>query len=208
MTIYYVDPTSITHGAGTITDPYNNIDAVSVSAGDSLLFKRGTVCNIAVSAKTFSRGNSTNQIYFGAYGTGPRPILDNPTSVGSYIINAAGRQYWTFEDIWFRNTGATIQSCVYGAAQGTTVLPGAGSIIGMIWRRCKFSGAVGAGFSHGYENTSQVTSSGTLFEDCEFFDNGGHGLFLQGISSDNSIKVSIPVINKEKSIKSISFKYC
>lgn len=32
-----------------------------------------------------------------------------------------------------------------------------------------------------------------------------NGLFLQGVSSDNSIKVSIPVINKEKTIKSISF---
>lgn len=31
------------------------------------------------------------------------------------------------------------------------------------------------------------------------------GLFLQGVSSNNSIKVNIPVINKYKSISSISF---
>ena len=31
------------------------------------------------------------------------------------------------------------------------------------------------------------------------------GLFIQGVSSNNSIKVDIPIINKNKSISSISF---
>jgi len=195
MANYYFDGNSPTNGVGTFLDPFNVIDGATTggTAGDRFLFKTGTIVKVTASARTFSRGNVNAQIYFGKYdanGTigpsaiGSNPILDNPDSVGTMILNAAGRQYWTIEDIWFRNTGSSITNCIYMAVQGTTPLPGAGTIIGIIIRRCWFSGSKGVGLNCAYESTSQVESQKIIIEDCHFFNNGGHGLYMSGVGHE------------------------
>lgn len=157
-----------------------------LAAGDKVLFAYDCVHDISEPARTFSSGNTSNQLYFGAYVdsrvpfNGFRPIVGNAGGVGSFILNAATRKFWTVENIWFKATHPNTTSCIYAATQGTGLLPGAGPIVGMIWRNCRFSGASSVGFFGGRESNSENQQDGTIWENCSFFDNGGHGLFVQG----------------------------
>lgn len=157
-----------------------------LSASDRVLFAYDCTHDISESARSFARGNTSSQFYMGAYVdsripfNNARPIVGNATGVGSLIINAATRQYWTVENIWFKATHANTTTCVYAAAQGTALLPFAGPVVGMVWRNCWFSGSRGSGFFGGRESNSENQQDGTIWERCSFFDNGGHGLFVQG----------------------------
>ena len=76
-TVYYVDCGATTNGSGTQASPWNSTAAVSsypFVAGDSVLFRRGRVCNGAL---TFGRAGTTgNPITIDAYGSGALPVID------------------------------------------------------------------------------------------------------------------------------------
>ncbi len=79
---YYVDCTSTNSGTGTIVSPYNSLSAVNsvvLEQGDSIFFKRGSIC-LGQFAPSGS-GTKTSPIIISAYGSG----------IGSPIINANGQ---------------------------------------------------------------------------------------------------------------------
>ncbi|MFA5047422.1 MAG: right-handed parallel beta-helix repeat-containing protein [Patescibacteria group bacterium] len=104
-TNYYVDCGATANGSGTLTSPYNNLNAVnfSLQPGDSVLIKKGTVCN----QKLFisSSGASGSPIVFASYpadSTAAKPVIDgkNTLDMGIQIKNAS---YITIKDIIVKN---------------------------------------------------------------------------------------------------------
>ena len=95
---YYVDNTngSDDNNGKSVISPWKTIEKVnsfSFTAGDSVLFKRGSVWIGSLVPKT--NGNSTAKIIFGAYGTGSLPVIK-----GSIEKNNLGDWQKHSENIW------------------------------------------------------------------------------------------------------------
>ncbi|MVO98176.1 LamG domain-containing protein [Paenibacillus lutrae] len=74
---YYVDCKATTAGNGTSTSPFNqlaSINGVTLTPGDTVLFKRGSACNGTFAP--IGSGSASSPIGIAAYGTGTaRPVI-------------------------------------------------------------------------------------------------------------------------------------
>lgn len=101
QTNYYLDATG-GNDANTGTSPANawrtleNLNAVSILPGDSVLFKRGEIWRGQLLPKS---GNSDARVYYGAFGTGNKPQLR-----GSDSRNAQSDWQLVSGNIWKCNT--------------------------------------------------------------------------------------------------------
>lgn len=81
-TTYYVDDTKGNDSAAGTSEaaPWQSLDAVNRAAlgpGDRVLFRRGGLWRGMLRPKS---GNGSAPLYYGAYGTGPKPILEQSVS--------------------------------------------------------------------------------------------------------------------------------
>ncbi|MEJ2854285.1 MULTISPECIES: right-handed parallel beta-helix repeat-containing protein [unclassified Saccharothrix] len=106
-TAYYVDCSFTGSPLGTQTAPFNalsQVNARTFGAGDSVLFKRGTMCTGQFVAS--GSGAAGSPITLGAYGTGTRPVLNGQAAVGETVL-LKDVSHWTVRDIRVTNPGTT-----------------------------------------------------------------------------------------------------
>jgi hypothetical protein len=171
------------HSASDAKASYSAFSAGTAAAGDRLLFKRGTTQTITAANKSVRSGSSdTIRTKYGAYGEAavPYSIWKYGAAAGNMILNAARGSYIDFEDMSFEMAGTDCRNGIYLATQS------AFTSVGITIRRCFFSGSnnagtgCGAGLTVAREPTATVWPTDFTIEDCEFFDNNSHGLFLKG----------------------------
>jgi len=99
-TTYYVDATGGNDSNDGLSNstPWRTIDKVngrSFSPGDQILFKRGGTWRERLTVP--SSGNATDQLVFGAYGNGAKPIISgaNNITAESWTLSAANIYYTT-----------------------------------------------------------------------------------------------------------------
>jgi len=95
---YYVDCSAPANGDGTQTSPWNTLtsaNAVSFTAGNQLLLKRGTICQGALNPA--GSGSSGAPIAVDAYGAGAAPVIDGGTS--SAVVHLTDQQYWEIRNL-------------------------------------------------------------------------------------------------------------
>jgi hypothetical protein len=98
-TTYYVDCAASTNGSGTQSSPWNSTTAVNgatFSAGDSILFDRGTTCAGYLTPQ--GSGSSGSPITIDAYGTGALPIIA-AASTATAAVELDDQSYWTIQDL-------------------------------------------------------------------------------------------------------------
>jgi len=171
--------------AGTQVAPKKYPTGATWTAGDAHLFKRGTRtytqgATARVRVTTVNGGGPGNYVRFGAWGDGPNPIFDATDITGAnggvpwqYPMFVDGSaKYAIIEDLDV--TGSYSSGLRIGHDGGT-------EINNIIVRRCRAYGCamtysvasdgiqVGAGLDGALLN-------GIVLEDCDAFDNGGHGM--------------------------------
>ena len=85
---YYFDSNAKTNGTGTISSPFNNLDAINnikLVGGDKLLFKRGSEFNSSLSLINVN-GNDDNPIIVSSYDKGDLPKFDYNNENGKGVI--------------------------------------------------------------------------------------------------------------------------
>lgn len=185
MTTWYFDSVngSDSNNGTSPATPKKTYSPSGTLAGDTFLFKRGTTQTVTASYQWMQGGVSEAQrMRFGAYGTAqvPYSIWKYGAASGNMILNAAGSKYIDFEDMYFDMRNTNCRTSVYCAAQGAV------ATFGNSFRRCFFQGSNnpatrgGNGLTIARESTATVWPQDYIIEDCEFFDNEGHGLFLGG----------------------------
>ena len=99
------------------------------------------------------------------------------------ILNCATRKWVDFEDMYFDMRGTDCRNPIYFASQGAVTTSN------IAVRRCFFQGSnnagtgCGNGLSVSREPAATVWPTDFVIEDCEFFDNNSHGLFLKGVQN-------------------------
>lgn len=152
----------------------------SVANGDTCLFKRGTTQTIATLYRQARSGVSAAQPFvMAAYGTGANPRFIYPTAAWAYVFNFGNCKWVICEDLDFDAQGLA-HSCVYIAGQGT------GECSGLRFRRCRFynGGPQNSGakvIKEAASTTATVTD--IIFTNCDFFDNGEHGIIVTGATA-------------------------
>ena len=123
---YYVDCSQGTNGSGTMASPWNAIGSVNshgaFSAGDSILFKRGTTCNGDL--EPAGSGSSGSPITIDAYSTGARPTL-NGGSTNPEVIKLSNQHDWTIQNLALvggTTYGLNIQTVSGASLSGFTVV--------------------------------------------------------------------------------------
>ncbi|MET8340844.1 carbohydrate binding domain-containing protein [Streptosporangium canum] len=106
-TAHYVDCSAATNGTGTVASPWNNLATVSATTfgpGDTILFKRGTVCTGQLYPK--GSGAPGKPIVADAYGTGAQPEIAGAGQVKDavYLYN---QEYWELRNLAVTNKAAT-----------------------------------------------------------------------------------------------------
>jgi hypothetical protein len=96
MTDYYVDATGgDDSNAGTSTgaawQTISKVNGVSFSAGDNIYFKRGEQWREELTVP--SSGDSSDDITFGAYGTGAKPIINGADLVSTWTSTGTENQW-------------------------------------------------------------------------------------------------------------------
>ncbi len=76
MATYFIDPTASSGGSGSEASPFREFSELpSLSAGDSVLRKRGTAAVDYLALSSVS-ASAANPVTFDYYGSGPLPIVD------------------------------------------------------------------------------------------------------------------------------------
>jgi hypothetical protein len=114
-TTYYVDNCVIAgndSNSGTSTaTPWltvAHVNAHSFNPGDSILFE--STCTWNESLIPLSSGSAGNMITFGAYGSGARPLIQGPLSMGGNTANIANLSYLRIQGL---HLGATEYDTIY-----------------------------------------------------------------------------------------------
>ena len=94
MPTIYIDPTGA-NGSGTELSPFNAWSAVTWTAGNSYLQKRGTTHAGTITVGT--SGTAGSRIVIGAYGEGARPTIQG--GVNEHGINLGTRSYVTVQGV-------------------------------------------------------------------------------------------------------------
>jgi len=179
MATYYFDASlgSNTSGDGSIGNPWKYYDGkqASVSAGDTVLFKRGTYQIIDSLYLFFRSGTAATPTYYGVYGTGISKVTWFCTNTWGHLFNGSNTSYVTIEDFNFDCSNQSSGS-IYWSAQGS------GSTSNIILRRCDFYGSTtGTGLAFSKELSATTGSiSNCLIEYCNSYNNGAHGFGVVG----------------------------
>ncbi|HEX8874144.1 MAG TPA: right-handed parallel beta-helix repeat-containing protein, partial [Nitrosospira sp.] len=188
MTTWYFDSVNGSDSnSGTSTSaPKQNYSAFSLglaAPGDTFLFKRGTTQTITTAYKAVASGiSATARARYGAYGTAQVPYsIWRYGTTGNITLNAAASSYIDFEDMYFDMRGTDCRNPLNFASWTTY------DTVGNAIRRCFFQGSNNPSThnnAHGLMIQQAFDASGIardyVVEDCEFFDNEGHGLLLVG----------------------------
>lgn len=77
---------------GTAWETINKVRTTAFSAGDSILFKRGDTWTVLAAAPLWTgfAGTAGNEIVFGAYGTGNKPVFTGFTEITSWTDEGGG----------------------------------------------------------------------------------------------------------------------
>lgn len=108
MATYYIDPDNGASGNNGTSEatPKSAYSQLTVAAGDTVLFKRGTTHagQIALTNGTDANTRTT----YGAYGTGPKPILRHSASV--LLRTTPAPAYLTVQNLtlWPSDTGTSV----------------------------------------------------------------------------------------------------
>ncbi|GAB6989663.1 LamG-like jellyroll fold domain-containing protein [Paenibacillus pini] len=191
-TNYYVDSSLTTNGDGQEAHPFNNlvsINAITLQAGDKVLFKRGTV----YSGTFIPKGSGTNSspILIGAYGGGTsRPIINADGQTDAVLLKNV--QYIQLRDLELTASGdnKTVRRGVHVLGQD------AGDLYGIVLQNLEIHdvrgympSTTGGNIAVGkYGNASggiviEVLGSAikTAFHDIKVLDNTVHSVDRQGI---------------------------
>jgi parallel beta-helix repeat protein len=184
MTIWYFDAVNGSDSnPGTKEAPKQFYNPAISAAGDTFLFKRGVTQVVTTPYQWVQNGiSSTARSRYGAYGEAqvPYSIWKYGASSGNMILSCAKTHWTDFEDMYFDMRGTNCRNSLYIAAQAAL----AAYSIGI--RRCFFQGSNlpltrgGNGLNISQESTATAYPNDIVVEDCEFFDNEGHGLFILG----------------------------
>lgn len=184
MTTWYFDATNgVDANAGTsISAPkkmWENFSQPSAAAGDTFLFLRGTT-QVFVNGFTQLKGGTSETAIcrYGVYGSGTSPVTwTKPSGAGNMLLNLSNAlKYIDVEDMVF-DAGTVCLNVIYCAIQGAS---NAGFLR---FYRCHFKNATSSGYNTGTESLKTGIMSNLVFEDCEFYDNGGHGIILSGVNT-------------------------
>jgi hypothetical protein len=185
MATWYFDAVNGSNAnPGTIDLPKQTWDATGTAPGDTFLFKRGVEQIVTTPTRGIRSGSSdTVRSRFGAYGEAqvPYSIWKYGAPSGNMILNGQQAKYIDFEDMYFDMRNSNCRNSVYCASQG------ANPTIGVAFRRCYFQGSNtpvthgGSGLNIAREPSATALPQNYVIEDCHFFDNDSHGLFLQGV---------------------------
>lgn len=188
MTIWYFDSingSDSNNGTSSNTpkQSFSAFNGYTPAPGDTVLFRRGTTQIITTAYKGVRSGASdTVRNRYGAYGEAqvPYSIWKYGAASGNMILNCAQQKYSDFEDMYFDMRGTNCRNGLYFASQGTA------ESVGNRIVRCFFQGSNnpaarnGSGLNIIQEATSTVYPRDFTIENCEFFDNEGHGLAIIG----------------------------
>ena len=152
------------------------------AAGDTFLFKRGVTQVVTTTNQWVQNGISeTSRSRYGAYGESQVPYsIWTYAASGNKILSAAKTHWTDFEDMYFDMRNSDCRDALYIAAQGAL------AAYSINVRRCFFQGSNRADYRSGnglnivQEITATAYPNDINIEDCEFFDNEEHGLFILG----------------------------
>lgn len=103
--IYYVDCSASINGSGSQSSPFNTLDAanaITLGAGDQLLFQRGTTCQGQLAP--VGSGSSGSPITIGAYGSQTAlPVITAGSNTNAVLLN--GNSHIIIENLEFTNPG-------------------------------------------------------------------------------------------------------
>ncbi|GAA1608349.1 carbohydrate binding domain-containing protein [Kribbella karoonensis] len=106
-TSYYVNCAATSAGNGTQAAPWNTLSETNAhvfSAGDRLLFARGTTC--AGQLKPSGSGTAAAPVTVDTYGSGARPVIAGGGTVYA-AVHLYNVQYWEIRGLEVTNQGAT-----------------------------------------------------------------------------------------------------
>lgn len=208
-TARYVDCSAQTNGSGTLASPYNSIAAVNaltLSAGDSVQFKAGTTCTGQLAPQ--GSGASGAPITVSAYGSGAKPILDAAGATGA-VIKLLNQQYWEISGLELRNAAKTPdyrQGILAENSSGTTLhhIKVTGMTIDNIsgWSGGWYATNAGVGIQTDHSSTTStwddIVVSGNTFDHVDRIavavtpdkDGQGTGLSTNVVISNNVITYS------------------
>lgn len=185
MTTWYFDAiggSDSSDGLTPATAKQNYNPGIS-AAGDTFLFKRGVTQVVRVANQWVQNGTSaTTRSRYGAYGEAqvPYSMWTYGAASGNMILNCAKTRWTDFEDMYFDMRNTNCRNSLYIAAQAAL------AAYSINIRRCFFEGSNnpvlrgGNGLNIVQEPTATAYPNDISIEDCEFFDNEGHGLFILG----------------------------
>lgn len=190
---YYIDCDSTTVSEGTIDAPWNDfetVNSITLEPGDSLLLRRGTVCNGML--KPQGSGTEGNLIRIGAYGDGPLPRID---AQGMYAaaVHIEDMSHVVVQDLELTNPGNLSEPHrgLYLTAAESTVrnVEIRGLYIHDVTGLVKFSGTAkrgGAIIADSFFVTPVAQFDGVLIENNRIEDVGRSGIYFDGTSASSS----------------------
>jgi hypothetical protein len=102
------------HCGGGFEMTLDRVNRLLLSGGGSVLLKRGAACHDSLAPR--GSGREGAPIVLGAYGTGPRPVLDAKGSRAAIAL--ADQEFWEISDLEI--TGATYRGISITAHGGRT----------------------------------------------------------------------------------------
>jgi Right handed beta helix region len=195
---YYIDCDATTAGEGTIDAPWNDFataNSITLEPGDSLLLRRGTICNGML--KPRGSGTVNNRIRIGAYGEGPLPRIDaNGTNTAALYIEDMSNIL--VQDLDLTNPGNLDEPHrgVYVTAVETPItnVEIRDLYIHDVTGLVKFSGTgkSGGAIIGKPLGGPEAKFDGVLIENNRIEDVGRSGIFFSGSSSKNRPRASEP----------------
>ncbi|WP_371544552.1 right-handed parallel beta-helix repeat-containing protein [Streptomyces sp. NBC_00554] len=191
-TTYYVDCSAAADGTGGSSSPYNSltsVNALTLTAGDQVLLRRGTACSGQLAPD--ATGTASAPVVIGAYGSGDKPAVNADGAVNAVLLD--NTPYITVQDLELTadgdNTayrrGVYVHAADAGVVSGITlqrldihdvrgVLPA--TVSGNYHGTGKYANATG-----GIVIEAQGTTTPTAFADTRILDNEIHSVDREGI---------------------------
>ena len=133
FTTYNSATFATTGGSSSVYKTIADLNAKSFSAGDNIYFRRGQTWNEQLTIS--QSGTSGNQITFGAFGSGNKPIIDGQNT-RSYAITTNAFNYITLQDLQIQNaTWANFWSDVVSSGAVLTNIDSVGGVRGIWFRK-------------------------------------------------------------------------
>ncbi|MCK4634447.1 MAG: right-handed parallel beta-helix repeat-containing protein [Candidatus Aenigmarchaeota archaeon] len=166
-TSYYVANDGNDSYQGNITHPWQTIEKVDtelsgvINQGDDIYFMRGDSWVSSVALNVDAGGNASNEMIFGAYGTGAKPNISRTGGNQIFYFDQNGMGHVTIQDLHFTGGDSTRVTFFYNGCNNHNI-----TLRNIVSEN---TGPLFAGY-----NTKDV-----LIEDCVIDANGSHGISIQ-----------------------------